>query len=191
MGKIKEKFLRILGDIKIQKWPPFMYYEPGDYYKASGAETRRAMTLLLPGDIICRGYRNYLDGLFIPGKYSHTGVYTGNGKITHAIAEGVSQIDTIDFLRCDRFVVIRPVRGQQQAIKRLEEWTGLPYDFDFSSGNAAFYCHELAAEAYKELSVQKFTPYLGWIRFCGMKPAYLAESFTTNPNFKVIFTGGK
>ena len=190
MGKFKEKFLRIFGDIKLLPFPPFMYYQPGDYYKATGAEARQAMQLLRPGDLLLRGYDSYLDGLFIPGKYSHTGIYTGNGKVTHAVAEGVCQIDTIDFLRCDRFAVIRPKRGQKEAIRRVLEWIGYPYDYDFSSGNAAFYCHELAAEAYRELDVHKVTPYLGWIRFCRMKPTYLAESFTTNANFKIIFTGG-
>lgn len=189
--RLKEKFLRIFGDIKILPYPPFLYYQPGDYYKASGAEARRAMQMLRPGDIICRGYDSYLDGFFIPGRFSHTGVYTGSGKITHAVAEGVSQIDTIDFLRCDRFIVIRPKSGQDQALKRLAGWIGRPYDFDFASDNGAMYCHELAAEAYKELQIQKIVPYLGFIRFHKLRPTYLAESFTTNPNFKIIFKAGK
>ena len=188
--RLKEKFLRIFRDIKILPYPPFLYYQPGDYYRASGADTRRAIDLVRPGDLLCRGYDSYLDGYFIPGKFTHTGVYTGNGKITHAIAEGVSEIDIIDFLRCDRFILIRPKKGQKQALERIAAWIGKPYDFDFTSGNDAIYCHELAAEAYKELQIQKIIPYMGFIRFHKLRPTYLAESFITNPNFKVIFIAG-
>ena len=41
--RLKENFLRIFGDIKILPYPPFLYYQPGDYYRASGADTRRAI----------------------------------------------------------------------------------------------------------------------------------------------------
>lgn len=184
--RLKEKLLTIFGDIKLLKWPPFVYWQPGDYYKAPGSKNRIAIERIRPGDIILRGYDSYLDGYFIPGRFSHTGIYIGGGKVIHAVAEGVSEIDVLDFLRCDRFAVLRPSSGQKKAIDRVKGWLGKPYDFDFSSKNFSFYCHELAAEAYKELGIQKVTPYLGFIRFSRMEPSYLAESFLENRNFRTI-----
>lgn len=184
--RVKEKILRIFGDIKMQKWPPFIYYEPGDYYKITGEMTDDIAQRIQPGDIVLRGYRNYLDGVFIPGEYSHTGVYIGNGWMIHAVAEGVCYITLTDFLRCDRVHVLRPRTGIKTALKRLQKWIGKSYDFDFQSGNETFYCHELAAEAYKGLDVKKEIPYLGWLRFCKMEPKYLAESFIRSADFETV-----
>jgi len=184
--RLKEKLLRVFGDIKMQKWPPFLYYEPGDYYRVSGADSARIAELIQPGDLLLRGYRNYLDGVFIPGEYSHTGIYTGDGTVTHAVAEGVCVVSLYDFLRCDRVFVLRPRRCVKTALDRLAKWIGRSYDFDFASGNESFYCHELAAEAYSGLSISKIVPYLGIFRFCHMEPKYLAESFIESPDFQKI-----
>lgn len=194
--RLKEKLLRIFGDIKLQKWPPFLYYEPGDYYQVSGAESARIAAMLKPGDLLLRGYRNYLDGLFIPGEYSHTGIYTGAGTVTHAVAEGVCTVSVYDFLRCDRVCVLRPDScvDVDRALERLRHWLGRPYDFDFQYGDEAFYCHELAAAAYRGLArIRLLVPYLGFIRFCGMQPKFLAESFLDSPDFRVVieFNPGK
>lgn len=182
--KIKAKLLTVFGDLKYFKTPPSIVYQPTTF-KIKGSDTRRIMNLIQEGDIILRGYDCYLDSLFIPGKFSHTGIYIGEGKMIHSIAEGVSEIDIIDFLRCDRFCVLRPTGYQESAIARLRKWIGTPYDFNFESWNTAYYCHELGAMAYYELEIEKKIP----IFFKGLfkaKPTYLAESFLENPNFKVI-----
>lgn len=191
MQSFKAKLLTIFGDIKLQKWPPFLYYQPGDYYGVTGCQTMTLLKTLQPGDILARGYRDYLDGKFIPGKYSHTGVYIGNGEIIHAVAEGVSECSLIDFCRCDRLAVIKPRAYQEEAIAFLKRNLGKPYDFNFESENEAFYCHELCANAYSKLFVPKVTPYLGFIRFFNMKPKYLAESFFNSPDFTVMAEIGK
>lgn len=182
----KAKLLTIFGDIKLQWWPPFIYYEPGDYYKVTGKDTATILKGLREGDILARGYDNYLDGKFIPGKYSHTGVYIGNGEVVHAVSSGVEVTSVIDFCRCDRLAVIRPQKHWEAAVSRLKGWVGKPYDFDFAPGDEAFYCHELCARAYEGCFVPKITPYLGFIRFFTMEPKYLAESFLKSPDFKVL-----
>ena len=187
MGKLKQKFLTVFGDIKVQKWPPFLHYCPGDYYRVTGRDTDTIRQLLKPGDLLLRGYKDYLDGFFIPGKYSHTGVYAGNGKVIHAVAQGVCQCSLTDYLRCDKICVLRPKKGQKIALQRIHKWLGTPYDFDFKSDNGALYCHELAAQAYKELGVHKQVPYLGILRFKHLSTTYLAQSFLQNPNFNVVY----
>jgi len=75
-----------------------------------------------------RGYTMYLDGKFIPGYFSHAGLYLGEvteadrtlaperhrGRVEpgrqmviHAVAEGVGMVDVLDFARCDRLAVLR------------------------------------------------------------------------------------
>lgn len=65
-----------------------------------------------------RGYNHYLDGYFIddPHGYSHGAVYIGDGKIIHAVAEGVSEIHAADFMKCDRICILRPESGQEDAV---------------------------------------------------------------------------
>lgn len=77
--KIWAKFLTEFGNIKVFKFPMFIVYDPS-YFKMDGMHVRKALDLLKPGDVILRGYDNYLDGWFIDDefKYSHGAVYIGN-----------------------------------------------------------------------------------------------------------------
>ena len=128
------RFLTMFGDLKIFGWPMFLLYDPGSF-KVKGDETRALMDMIEPGDILVRGYHNYLDGHFIPGYFSHVGLYvgevvegdresvnaaarglkdkesaifhTGKQMVIHALAEGVLLEDLISFSRCDYLAVLR------------------------------------------------------------------------------------
>lgn len=184
LKKIKDCLLNILGDIKVYRFPMFIVYDPTTYF-IKGFHTRQAMDIIEPGDIVIRGYKNYLDGFFIPGKFSHSGVYVGEGKIIHAIAEGVQKIDIIDFLRCDRFCIMRPKNKEyaSAAVEKAHLFLGTPYDFDFTDGEEALYCHELTATCYSDLDIQKQK-----VRILGIncKPRYTCDSFINNDNFEKI-----
>ena len=183
---IKRISLNILGDIKVFRFPFFLIYDPGSY-EVKGYHTRQAMEVLEPGDIVLRKFINYLDGYFIPGEYSHTGLYVGNNIVIHAIAEGVSSIDIIDFLRCDKFIILRAKdeEARKRAVERAKRWwiKNREYDFDFKSNNGKLYCHELGVEAYKELKLEKKTTKILGIT---LSPRYLAESFTTSDKFETV-----
>jgi len=154
--------LKIFGDLKVYKFPFFLLYDPGSYL-IKGDETRQVMKTLKPGDIVVRGYKNYLDGYFIPGFFSHVGLYLGDvpnednvmllpsvkdkfyaeGEqiMVHAMAEGVFMEDLLNFCRCDYLLILRSSKVTQgnvneiynRALMRL----GTPYDFrfDFSQYN--------------------------------------------------------
>lgn len=181
---IKRWFLTIFGDIKIYKFPFFIIYNP-DTFKVKGDDTRKALELLKPGDIVLRKYIHYLDGYFIPGEYSHSSLYVGDGKIIHAVADGVEYIDVIDFLRCDAFCILRqddPLACEVAvAFAKTQEEKKAEYDFDFKSGNDAYYCHELVATAYKDVGIEKKK--VTMFKFFKLAPRYLAESFLENKNF--------
>ena len=186
--KILAKFLTGFGSIKVFKFPMFIVYDPS-YFKMDGVHVRKALSVLKPGDVILRGYDNYLDGWFIDDefKYSHGAIYIGNNQIVHAVAEGVSKIDVLDFMQCDRICIFRPAACQEEAIEKAEKFVedNIPYDFIFQKGDSALYCFELAAECYKKLNVQKIKikKLFGLLH----KNVYLARSFRDNDNFKCVF----
>lgn len=155
---------------------------------------RRILSVVRPGDIVARAYRHYLDGMFIPGKYTHTGIYIGNGNVIHAVAEGVCKTDILDFIQADRCAVLRPVDaiGNHDvmhalfAVNTAVSMIGKKYDYFFTEGDDAFYCHELTAACYKELGVEKLKATAMWGLIRKKDPVYLYQSFADNPNFKLI-----
>ena len=128
LTKIKNGFLKIFGDIRIFKWPFFLVYMPQGYL-VKGEDVREVIETIKPGDIVIRGFKDYLDGFFIPGVFTHAGIYLGElgdsdkenlsplcqesgfkkGKqmVSHAMAEGVFLEDIINFCRCDYMLILR------------------------------------------------------------------------------------
>lgn len=127
LTQIYNGFVKILGDIKVYPYPLFVIYDPGSY-KIKGEEMREVMQRVEPGDILVRGYVNYLDGYLIPGFFSHAGLYlgkvedddkrfvkphamhlfrTGEQMVIHAMAEGVFMEDLLNFCRCDYMMILR------------------------------------------------------------------------------------
>lgn len=184
---LKSKFLTFFGDIKYFKFPFFFVYDPDDYL-IDGPKMRDIMKKVRIGDLILRRYRHYLDGVFIPGKYSHTGIYIGEGKMIHAVAEGVTEIDLLDFIKCDGIIILRPASGQKKAVETAKqcERDGIPYDFDFKEGVKALYCHELGAVCYSNLRIEKKVPKLLGGLISSSTTRWLAESFLTSPDFRTI-----
>jgi len=125
--RLRDRLLTILGGLKVFRWPMWLVYDPGSY-RVKGRDAREVMELARPGDVLVRGYDDYLDGKLIPGLFSHAGLYLGRTTdadvaaapprhrsriavgpqtVIHAIAEGVRTEDLLDFCRCDRLVVLR------------------------------------------------------------------------------------
>ena len=69
-------FIKFFGDLKIFPAPMFIVYDPGSY-RVKGAHMREVMKVVEPGDLLVRGYVSYLDSYFIPGYFSHVGLYLG------------------------------------------------------------------------------------------------------------------
>lgn len=187
---LKSKLLTIFGDIKIFPWPMFVIYDPV-VYQLEGAKVRGILDKIQVGDLVCRGYTRYADGLVIPGKYSHSGIYVGDNTVIHAVAEGVTKCDILDFLMCDRAIVIRPCCNAKQeaidrAVKRAHEKLGTPYDFSFMPGDEALYCHELTSYCYQEFNIEKHiaTAFFGLIK--KKEPVYLAQALIDNKNFETV-----
>lgn len=89
---LKEAFLRFFGDLKLFDGQPRLFVLPHllstlpfggtllhdpRSYQVKGGDMRKAMADIKPGDILVRGFDNYVDGKFIPGFFSHAGLYLG------------------------------------------------------------------------------------------------------------------
>lgn len=186
---LKSWVLTRFGDIKIFPWPMFIVYSPTTF-KIKGDNTRRIMEIIEPGDVIMRSFVNYLDGYFIPtgeSGCSHTGIFAGNGKVIHAMAEGIVEHDIIDFCRCDKIIVMRPTKGQKTAIRHAKKCLKekIPYDFDFESGNKTYYCHEFTASCYPNLGIEKLRRKA--FKILSSPEVYLADSFFICPKFYLVY----
>ena len=197
--KLWAKFLTIVGDIKWFKWPMWILYDP-DEFSVYGKDILDILGVIQPGDIILRGYRHYIDGFFIKifgidtsdsvigGDWSHGAIYIGDNKVIHAVAEGVSEVDLIDFCKCDRIAIFRPKKYKKQAISIAKKFLKdkIQYDFVFKHGASSLYCFELAALSYPKLDIPKFS----FKRLFGLiskKDVYLAKSFIDSSDMKPVF----
>jgi len=144
--KIWKRFLTFFGDIYFATEPP----------KVKAVHLRKLLEVLKPGQILARKYTYYLDSYFIKGEYSHSGIYIGEGKMIHAIAEGVGEIDVLDFTKdADGFIVLQPPYKTEidlyNSLNYAKQQIGKPYDFIFNDQDqSSFYCHELTWAALKE-----------------------------------------
>lgn len=162
--KLRNNFLKIFGDIKVYKFPFFILYDPGSYL-VKGADIRKVLETIEPGDILVRGYKNYLDGYFIPGFFSHAGLYLGETKksdlplsetqenlfyegkqvVIHSMAEGVFMEDILNFCRCDYLMILRRNNKIEPTIDLVSDFKniykkaignlGKSYDFEFDFFN--------------------------------------------------------
>ena len=185
--------LTALGNIKVFKTPCFICYDPSEFdYKIRGEQIREIEAKIEPGDIVLRQYEHYLDSRLIPGDYSHSGIYVGDNKVVHAVAEGVKEVDLIDFCQADKICVLRLTHLEADSIKanavtNAKSFIGSEYDFLFDSTSKDLYCHEMTAKSYKDIDIPTFPVTLFGYTFKFLKPKYLADSFLNNSNFtKVI-----
>jgi len=210
--KIYNTFLKIFGDIKVYKYPFFILYDPGSYL-IKGDEVREIMNKVKPGDIVVRGYKNYLDGYFIPGFFSHVGLYLGSvpntekisllpyfnkqfyaeGEqiVAHSMAEGVFMEDLLNFCRCDYLVVLRINEIGQNEIDNIYlsalSKLGTPYDyqFDFST------FHNLSCTEFVYLCMQEKLKKEGVIMRKRRKPILLSPTLIpddfVNSSLEIVF----
>ena len=168
LESLKVSFLKAFAHFKVFKFPFFLVWDPHTF-DVKGSHYYQVRDSIQAGDILLRGYRNYLDGYFIPGKYSHAALYIGDEKIIHAMTPNVQWTDLVTFMRCDRICVIRPdlpEQDKQLAIKRTKAMLDKPYDYDFvfesdgyetNTTQRKFSCSELVYFAY-----DKNIPDLKW-----------------------------
>ena len=212
---VRQWVLDALGRVRVYNRPLWLVFGPRGY-KVKAAQLRAALSVLRAGDVLVRKYDSYLLSWFIPGRFSHSGVYVGGelapgaligtysrGVVVHALNSGVQKTDVIDFLvGCDGFAVLRPKcgpEGKDLACRIARRYIGAQYDYRFDIGEdyenreevqlrtKSVYCHELTRSCFPKLHVPTLLPQL----WCGMirstRRQFLAQSFFESPDFEVVY----
>lgn len=188
-SKCSDVFWKVFGNTKVYKYPFWFVYDPEDP-GVDGDHLLRIMKVIKPGDVIMRGWRHYLNGFFIPGEYSHGGVYVGNGEVVHAVAKGVVRCNLLDFAMADRVCIVRPASHSLAGAAQAELFASqkIPYDYQMTEGQEAMYCFELCAECYRNtLHIEKQHPQILNGLISRKEPAWLSASFLNSPDFKKVF----
>jgi hypothetical protein len=153
--KIYNNVIKFFGHLKfaITLFPGIVYKPKG--YKVKGRLTQLVMDNLKPGDILIRGYDDFISSRLI-GKWSHTGLYVGEDTIIHAVGDGVIEENIIDFCRTDRISVQRPYMLNEEeinkAIETAEKLLGTGYDFSFDFNDPSEYsCTELIYKCFEHV----------------------------------------
>lgn len=138
--RIKERFLRFFGDLKLIRDQPRSFvlshllttlffrgtllHDPRSY-RVKGDDMRRAMNELKPGDILVRGFENYVDGYFIPGEFSHVGLYLGKvdadtiRRHWNTVLPGSAVFEN-DYARLEE-VLANAANGEQMVIHSMKD----------------------------------------------------------------------
>lgn len=147
--RIWKRFLTWFGDI----------YFATELPKVKAEHLRKLLPIIRKGDVICRKYSYYLDSYFIKGAYSHSGICISDLNMIHAVAEGVGEVDILDFVKdTDGFIILRPNYSNSEDLEKAITFAisqkGKPYDFIFNGKDVNyFYCHELTWNSLKEGNV--------------------------------------
>ena len=179
--------LSVIFNTRYSKYPMFLQYVKGTH-RVSGEDYLCVRGMLQEGDIILRGHDNYLSKFIVPGKYSHSGIYLGNDRIIHSTVEdGVHESNLIDFMRCDRFMALRPRLGQIGIIVAAKKYLGKPYDNELDDDDDEYYCHEFVATVLNECNFEiekiQASTLFGLVK----KDIYCEESFVNNCHlFKLL-----
>lgn len=85
--------------------------------------------------------------------WTHVAIIVDDDNVIEAIGKGVVKTDLEYFVyNKDDIVLLRPLFATPEQMLAAAQWAeeqvGKPYDYEFGSGNDAFYCSELATDAY-------------------------------------------
>jgi hypothetical protein len=153
-------------------------HAPFTHKKVTGYHYYHLKPQLKPGHVLVARKDGELTNLLIPGEFTHAAMYIGESvvriddrdtvvpMVIEAIGDGVVLCDLHTFLMTkDRVGVLQPRFTDEVGMSKAADWAvsklGMPYDYLFDPGHNAFYCAELAYEAYEQSSPNGI-PFTRW-----------------------------
>lgn len=142
--RIKKGFLSFLGRT---------HFYTDAAHKMTMKQAEELAPKLKPGDIILRRVDGVACNVLNPGWWKHAGIYVGDGKVVHAVAEGVCTVSVYDFIHEGQHAIVWRPKGataaqDQKMVEFAKQQVGKPYDYNFDfKDTTRFACTELAADA--------------------------------------------
>jgi len=130
----------------------------------------KANLRLRKGDIVLCGEQETVFSDIIGDVVNHAVIYVGRRRFVEAIGRGVSYVSFHKlFTLYHNLVILRTAKGTKrkvirQAIRWAENKIGKPYDYEWSARNEAYFCSELANEAYLKSGYKTRLRSLGYPR---------------------------
>ena len=149
--KLPKWMIKFAGNLYLHKFPMFAFYKP-NIHKVRGDQVAEVLDLLQNGDFLVRRFDGYLSTFFIPGFWTHVGMYYDNSAI-HSIGDGVLKEHVLNFCRTDSIAILR-VKDKNlipKAIQKAETCIGIDYDFEFETDNEDLYCTEFMDVCYDRI----------------------------------------
>ncbi|PLX26130.1 hypothetical protein C0581_04960 [Candidatus Parcubacteria bacterium] len=118
---------------------------------------KNALKIIQKGDMLLVGNHRRASGLFIRGPVTHACIYTGGGRVIHAVSDGVVREKFRNFFsEYDTLAILRPrlKKHKKTIIKKTVRYArkqiGKPFDFFFASKQQQFFCSQLVNDAYHQ-----------------------------------------
>ena len=122
---------------------------------------KNSLKIIQKGDVLLLGNHRRASGLFIRGSVTHASLYTGGGRVIHAISDGVVREKFRNFFsEYDTLAILRPKikKGKKTFVKKAVSYArkqvGKPFDFFFASEQEDFFCSQLVNDAYQYAEFQ-------------------------------------
>jgi len=130
-------------------------HSPYSRKKIRKLDVDKALAVLKPGMGFVTRTEGELTNSFIPGFWSHVGIYVGDEWVMEAVGKGVVKTHLIDFMMSkDQVLILVPLFANAEQLQKAARWAiaqeGLPYDYEFEGGSKKFYCAMLYYAALKE-----------------------------------------
>ena len=114
-------------------------------------------------------------------------IYKGNDVVIHSTVEnGVHESNLVDFMRCDRFMALRPSLCQNLIIENAQKYIGKKYDNELEDNDDEYYCHEFVAAVLKDCSLEINKIHASTLFGLISKDIYCAQSFLNNTIFNKV-----
>jgi len=118
-------------------------------------DVQEILGVIRPGDVLISRSGGEFTNWFIPGFWTHAALYAAESQIVEAVSPCVRVAALAEFLLAKDFIcVLRPTFASELqklsavTYAKLQASKNIPYDYQFTPTDSAFYCAEIIGASY-------------------------------------------